>query len=63
MAETAALLVANVLPQQSVRQWVLSQLKYGVSVTDACIDWATTEEALLQAAALLRPMMQGRKSA
>ena len=25
----------------------LSQLKYGVSVTDACIDWATTEKCLL----------------
>src|SRR6185436_17549960 len=24
----------------------LSQLKYGVSVTDACIDWATTERVL-----------------
>ena len=24
----------------------LSQLKYGVSVTDACIDWETTEHAL-----------------
>jgi len=41
----------------------LSQLKYGVSVTDACIDWATTEEVLLQAAALLRPIVQERKSA
>jgi len=26
----------------------LSQLRYGVSVTDACIDWATTEELLLR---------------
>ena len=25
----------------------LSQLRYGVSVTDACIDWATTERLLL----------------
>jgi 3-deoxy-7-phosphoheptulonate synthase len=41
----------------------LSQLQYGVSVTDACIDWATTEEVLLQAASLLRPIVQGRKSA
>ena len=24
-----------------------SQLKYGVSVTDACVDWATTEEMIL----------------
>ena len=41
----------------------LSKLKYGVSVTDACIDWATTEQVLTQAAALLRPIVQGRKSA
>jgi 3-deoxy-7-phosphoheptulonate synthase len=27
----------------------LSQLKYGVSITDACIDWATTEKILLAA--------------
>jgi 3-deoxy-7-phosphoheptulonate synthase len=26
----------------------LRQLKYGVSVTDACIDWATTERLLLE---------------
>jgi 3-deoxy-7-phosphoheptulonate synthase len=26
----------------------LSQLRYGVSVTDACIDWETTEELLLR---------------
>ena len=24
----------------------LSDLEYGVSITDACIDWETTEEAL-----------------
>jgi len=28
----------------------LSELKYGVSVTDACIDWTTTERALSQLA-------------
>ncbi len=27
----------------------LSQLKYGVSITDACIDWSTTERVLLEA--------------
>ena len=27
----------------------LSQLKYGVSVTDACIDWPTSEEIILEA--------------
>ncbi len=29
----------------------LSQLRYGCSVTDACLDWATTEQALREAAA------------
>jgi 3-deoxy-7-phosphoheptulonate synthase len=32
----------------------LSQLKYGVSVTDACVGWATTEQMLRKAAARLR---------
>ena len=31
----------------------LSKLKYGVSVTDACIDWATTEGTLRKAHSLL----------
>lgn len=31
-----------------------SQLKYGCSITDACIDWETTEKMLYAAAALLR---------
>ena len=26
----------------------LSKLRYGVSVTDACIDWETTERLLIQ---------------
>jgi 3-deoxy-7-phosphoheptulonate synthase len=34
----------------------LSQLKYGVSVTDACIDWDTTAELLRRAAAELRSL-------
>ena len=28
-------------------------LRYGVSITDACIDWPTTERALAEAAAAL----------
>ncbi len=32
----------------------LSQLKYGVSVTDSCIDWATTEKMIRETAAQLR---------
>ena len=33
-----------------------SQLKYGVSVTDPCIDWPTTERCLLEAAEALAPL-------
>ncbi|MCB1597272.1 MAG: 3-deoxy-7-phosphoheptulonate synthase [Gammaproteobacteria bacterium] len=40
-----------------------SRLRYGVSVTDGCIDWASTEKTLRELALLLRPVMQARKSA
>jgi 3-deoxy-7-phosphoheptulonate synthase len=40
-----------------------SKLNYGVSVTDACIDWATTEKTMKDAAAILRPVMKARKTA
>jgi 3-deoxy-7-phosphoheptulonate synthase len=39
---------------------VLAQLKYGVSVTDACIDWPTTAELLLRAAGELRSVLPAR---
>jgi 3-deoxy-7-phosphoheptulonate synthase len=32
----------------------LSRLQYGVSVTDKCIDWETTEQCLVEAAERLR---------
>lgn len=38
----------------------LSQLKYGVSVTDACMDWNTTEKAILEMAEKLRPVLATR---
>jgi 3-deoxy-7-phosphoheptulonate synthase len=38
----------------------LRQLKYGVSVTDACIDWTTTAELLRRAAAEIRPVLAAR---
>ena len=41
----------------------LSALKYGVSVTDACMDWSTTETTLREAREHLLPVIQGRKSA
>jgi 3-deoxy-7-phosphoheptulonate synthase len=38
----------------------LSQLKYGCSVTDACIDWNTTETMIRDAATLLRDVLPDR---
>ena len=38
----------------------LSQLKYGCSVTDACVDWETTEQMLREAANQLRDVLPNR---
>lgn len=38
----------------------LSQLKYGVSVTDGCIDWQSTEKALLEMREKLRDVLKNR---
>jgi 3-deoxy-7-phosphoheptulonate synthase len=38
----------------------LSQLKYGCSVTDACVDWETTETMIRDAAVLLRDVLPER---
>ncbi len=38
----------------------MSELAYGVSVTDACIDWATTEELLRAGAASLSCVLPNR---
>jgi 3-deoxy-7-phosphoheptulonate synthase len=38
----------------------LAQLKYGCSVTDACIDWKSTETMIRDAATLLRDVLPGR---
>lgn len=35
----------------------LSQLKYGCSVTDGCVDWATTEKIIRDAAVMLRDVL------
>lgn len=40
----------------------LSQLKYGVSVTDACIDWAETERSIRDMADTLRDVLPARKA-
>lgn len=38
----------------------LADLKYGVSVTDACMDWDTTEQAVLNMAEKLRDVLPSR---
>ena len=38
----------------------LEDLKYGVSVTDACMDWETTEKAILEMAAKLKDVLPNR---
>jgi 3-deoxy-7-phosphoheptulonate synthase len=40
----------------------LSMLQYGVSVTDACIDWNETERSVLEMAAKLREVLPQRTS-
>ena len=39
----------------------LSQLKYGCSVTDACVGWDTTEEMIRKSAAVLREVLPNRE--
>ena len=38
----------------------LSQLRYGVSVTDKCMNWEMTENILLEAATKIKPVIQER---
>ncbi|VAW74461.1 2-keto-3-deoxy-D-arabino-heptulosonate-7-phosphate synthase I alpha [hydrothermal vent metagenome] len=38
----------------------LTQLKYGVSVTDACVDWATTEKIIREMQTKLQPVLASR---
>jgi 3-deoxy-7-phosphoheptulonate synthase len=40
----------------------LAELKYGCSVTDACIDWPTTEKMVREAYDVLRGPLAGRKA-
>jgi len=39
----------------------LDDLQYGVSITDACIDWDTTEEAMTRMATKLAPVLAERR--
>ena len=38
----------------------LADLEYGLSITDACVDWSTTEDALLRMAETIRPALKLR---
>ncbi|MEC8081090.1 MAG: 3-deoxy-7-phosphoheptulonate synthase [Pseudomonadota bacterium] len=38
----------------------IAELEYGVSITDACIDWATTEKTLLEMAEVLKDVLPKR---
>jgi 3-deoxy-7-phosphoheptulonate synthase len=38
----------------------LKDLKYGVSVTDGCVDWATTEQMIRDAHARLKDLLPRR---
>ncbi|MCW8886978.1 MAG: 3-deoxy-7-phosphoheptulonate synthase [Motiliproteus sp.] len=40
----------------------LNDLKYGVSITDACIDWKTTEESLRKMAESLKDVLPKRRN-
>ena len=40
-----------------------SQLRYGVSITDACVDWATTESMVRDAHARLKEVLANRAAA
>ncbi len=39
-----------------------SQLQYGVSITDACVDWETTEKMLRETHAKLKTVLPGRNA-
>jgi len=55
-----AMLESNLLEGSQPVPADLSQLRYGVSVTDACIDWPTTENVLRDAAAKLHDVLPKR---
>ena len=40
----------------------LADLKYGVSVTDACVDWATTESMILELRDRVKEVLPQRRS-
>ncbi|WP_339068523.1 3-deoxy-7-phosphoheptulonate synthase [Teredinibacter turnerae] len=57
-----AMIESNLGPGNQKIPEDLSQLTYGVSVTDACVDWDTTEKMLLGTAEKLRSILPGRNN-
>ena len=41
----------------------LKDLRYGISITDACVDWQTTEQMLLDLHDAVHPALSNRRSA
>jgi 3-deoxy-7-phosphoheptulonate synthase len=56
----ALMLESNLLAGSQPIPQDLSKLKYGVSVTDACIDWPTTEKLLREARVRLKDVLPAR---
>jgi 3-deoxy-7-phosphoheptulonate synthase len=54
------MLESNIAAGNQPLQPDLSRLQYGVSVTDACIDWETTETLLREIAATVGPVLEER---
>lgn len=57
-----AMLESNIHPGRQNIPADLSQLQYGVSVTDACMGWETTKEAVLDMAEKLRNILPTRSA-
>ena len=51
---------SNIAAGNQSLQPELAKLQYGVSVTDACIDWATTEQLLRDIATTVGPVLEDR---
>jgi 3-deoxy-7-phosphoheptulonate synthase len=58
----ALMLESNLHPGRQQIPSDLSQLQYGVSVTDPCIGWETTEKLLRSAREKLKPALPTRKA-
>ena len=54
------MLESNIGPGNQKLQSDLKSMKYGVSITDACIDWETTEKTILEAHDKLVSVLQSR---